>query len=611
MLEVENDASKGGTAKYGEKDNWAEQSIGVDQLTFKLVQVEGDRTCIPALEDEAMEVEHLLAEPQSEEDLIVDVMHLNSENTNPRLGNEDFPCEVGCGNPKKDFGMLDSDDAHVVKQEPKYEYVENMMQGIEEEGILHLPYSLSSVCPDLSESSEMDYASENMSFMRNFGSECQTISIEREEDAGEMSHLPNAIIPCEGTSDCAPSFLDNMSTDELHDAFRSMFGRDTCVMDKQWLKHRVLFGLQNHTEVGYASSLLECGLSSVENDDDMIWIPKNVPEEICIPLTNIFGSSALVVGTGAGKERHSCEDVAVANISKVGKAGFEPLNLEERPSALTATKRLRKPTRRYIEETSEMISRGCNERAKAPIDSAPIVSSRDKLSHVKTDNRGGQVVYQEYSPRSGIQVPNSLQFRRGRPKKNSSLMLSSFIQGSKILGSKEDMIFSVACQATCASRLARDELQDGLSDDCATATRNEKSGIRRKHHRLWTLSEVMKLVEGVSRYGVGRWTEIKRLLFSSSAYRTSVDLKDKWRNLLRASGAQLHNRNQVELQKKHMSLPIPQSVLRRVKELSIIHPYPRERKSRPPLVSSSPVSACSNGISISRSGRIVHKQIST
>lgn len=51
-----------------------------------------------------MEVEHLLAEPQSEKDLIVDVMHLNSENTNTCLDNEDFPCKVGCYNPKKDFG---------------------------------------------------------------------------------------------------------------------------------------------------------------------------------------------------------------------------------------------------------------------------------------------------------------------------------------------------------------------------------------------------------------------------------------------------------------------------------------------------------------------------
>lgn len=62
-------------------------------------------------------------------------------------------------------------------------------------------------------------------------------------------------------------------------------------------------------------------------------------------------------------------------------------------------------------------------------------------------------------------------------------------------------------------------------DDCGTIKRPETSGDRRKHQRLWTLSEVTKLVDGVSHYGVGRWTDIKRLLFSSSAYRTPVDLR--------------------------------------------------------------------------------------
>lgn len=49
--------------------------------------------------------------------------------------------------------------------------------------------------------------------------------------------------------------------------------------------------------------------------------------------------------------------------------------------------------------------------------------------------------------------------------------------------------------------------------------------LRRKHHRAWTLSEVAKLVEGVSKYGAGKWSEIKKHSFSSYSYRTSVDLK--------------------------------------------------------------------------------------
>ena len=50
-------------------------------------------------------------------------------------------------------------------------------------------------------------------------------------------------------------------------------------------------------------------------------------------------------------------------------------------------------------------------------------------------------------------------------------------------------------------------------------------GVRRKHHRAWTLSEVTTLVEGVSKYGAGKWSEIKRFSFSSYSHRTSVDLK--------------------------------------------------------------------------------------
>lgn len=52
-----------------------------------------------------------------------------------------------------------------------------------------------------------------------------------------------------------------------------------------------------------------------------------------------------------------------------------------------------------------------------------------------------------------------------------------------------------------------------------------QSAMRRKHHRAWCLSEVKNLVEGVSKYGVGKWSVIKRLSYSSFPHRTPVDLK--------------------------------------------------------------------------------------
>ena len=59
----------------------------------------------------------------------------------------------------------------------------------------------------------------------------------------------------------------------------------------------------------------------------------------------------------------------------------------------------------------------------------------------------------------------------------------------------------------------------------ADKARTSKVGVKRKHHQAWTLCEVLKLVEGVTRYGAGRWSEIRRVAFSSYSYRTSVDLK--------------------------------------------------------------------------------------
>lgn len=49
--------------------------------------------------------------------------------------------------------------------------------------------------------------------------------------------------------------------------------------------------------------------------------------------------------------------------------------------------------------------------------------------------------------------------------------------------------------------------------------------VKRKHHRAWSLGEVLKLVEGVSRYGAGRWSQIRQVAFASNSQRTSVDLK--------------------------------------------------------------------------------------
>lgn len=65
----------------------------------------------------------------------------------------------------------------------------------------------------------------------------------------------------------------------------------------------------------------------------------------------------------------------------------------------------------------------------------------------------------------------------------------------------------------------------GENDQLIVTVPTANGGTRRKHHRPWTLREVMTLVEGVARCGGGKWADIKKLAFSTVGYRTAVDLK--------------------------------------------------------------------------------------
>ncbi|XP_015870560.3 uncharacterized protein LOC107407763 isoform X1 [Ziziphus jujuba] len=218
-------------------------------------------------------------------------------------------------------------------------------------------------------------------------------------------------------------------------------------------------------------------------------------------------------------------------------------------------KRLRKPTQRYIEEFSNKKSKYLKGRGK--FSSGDAVTANDKglkmrshgdLHNVRPKTLSA-VSEEELLSGTKIQEVPLVRGKRGRPKKHVSV-----------------------------PQIEPDEEHfTSESEDDSVTKRRCKSHDRRKHQRMWTLTEVMNLVDGISEYGVGRWTDIKRLLFAASAYRTPIDLRDKWRNLLRASCAHKLKKKEMEERQGHAVRPLPKSLLRRVRELAKIHPYPRER----------------------------------
>ncbi|KAJ1254817.1 hypothetical protein BS78_01G222300 [Paspalum vaginatum] len=105
-----------------------------------------------------------------------------------------------------------------------------------------------------------------------------------------------------------------------------------------------------------------------------------------------------------------------------------------------------------------------------------------------------------------------------------------------------------------------------------------KKYISRKNNDHWTQDEVRNLVNGVSLYGVGYWRYVKEEYFSTSI-RTTVHLKDKWKNLLEA----------CKKKNGRMLVPLEPSLVEQILEIDDKDPYPKKRKREPQLPSALPV----------------------
>ncbi|XP_051227655.1 uncharacterized protein [Lolium perenne] len=88
----------------------------------------------------------------------------------------------------------------------------------------------------------------------------------------------------------------------------------------------------------------------------------------------------------------------------------------------------------------------------------------------------------------------------------------------------------------------------------------------RKNNDHWTQGEVIKLVDGVETYGVGRWTKVKSRHFPTS-FRDPTHLKDKWRNLLRACGVPSSSKRKAKTQKR-MFRSLDSTLIKRIQELA-------------------------------------------
>lgn len=506
------------------------------------VKVEESNTS--ALEDESTEVQHLLAEPKTEHVSVDGVLSLGKEDSWKHTELDDFSYGFDYGL-KGDYGFGPFNSQG--QGELELGVLDGFLDEIDEVDDIHAANDISGACEDLLLDVEL---AEKVSSL-----DCAPCERSNLEDPSSESQSPgfsgssNAVVVLSESS-IGTNLQSEGNNGSLEKTLKSGKHCSSCdKWDSQAPVQQNTFDTSDHSE----------GLHELDND-----------------------VRSLASATSSDEDENK-----VVHMTKVG--------------VLCRQKRLRKPTKRFIEEFSDQKSKHAMETQKASYipdkrlrtglhnevchaqDSKECLSQMctkstckdiEKLSDLKRlvmerqrilaaaardkdlKTRSRQELHVkavEPAPRvesfieTSTQAPFESRPRRGRPKKH--LPLSFLEPGNAVSESEHDYV----------------------------KKRRSKNADRRKHQRMWTTSEVMKLIDGIAQCGTGRWTDIKNLMFSSSAYRTPIDLRDKWRNLLRASCAfkQKQNKKEVEEKLKNATRPLPKSVLRRVRELASIHPYPR------------------------------------
>jgi hypothetical protein len=212
-----------------------------------------------------------------------------------------------------------------------------------------------------------------------------------------MPSVPDMI-----TVDSEPNFsllakdeicLDSLSIRELQEVFRATFGCQTNVKDKSWLKRRIAMGLTNSCQVPTSNLIIKGKMT--------------VPKEGAQHEVIVYGS---------------CEDQSPHESAKKRttnpNSNFEStVNLEDG----STTKRMRKPTKRYIEELSSLDNRDESMRSTSWVGR----NNHDQFlrSRVRPNHEIGswQAAFRTRNDSLGgfqVQVPFTSRARRCRPRKN-------------------------------------------------------------------------------------------------------------------------------------------------------------------------------------------------
>lgn len=212
--------------------------------------------------------------------------------------------------------------------------------------------------------------------------------------------------------------LDNLSIRELQEAFRATFGRITSVSDKLWLKRRIAMGLTNSCDIPSTNFIIK---------DNKI-VLGNVKQEITSRTQSSLSSPGFITMnkstdslnetleetlsvTGSGIEGQQ------ASFTKGPERSLEKSNEDNVNAQMEqcGAKRIRRPTKRYIEEHSDAVVMECSGRV-ASFDKNAIHDRHSLKSKVRTPCLVDTSL--DLLGRFDARIPSVLRVRRRPPRKN-------------------------------------------------------------------------------------------------------------------------------------------------------------------------------------------------
>ncbi|XP_010476898.1 PREDICTED: uncharacterized protein LOC104756078 isoform X1 [Camelina sativa] len=566
-------------------------------VAYKLVRVAGDGRLVPATDEEMLEVKELLEKNENDMPVLPDP--IQTEEYIPDEGSPSqflqLDCFEGLYEPETAEAYTEIFDPGLFQSETAEAYTENLnsrLESKEEWYKSQMLFSLPETKFQISNVQEFQSEAllrEPVRFPSNGCSmnQCRDVApYSNATGSPKEPALSTAASKPEVSRVAGEICLDNLSIKSLQDTFRAKFGRETTCKSKQWLKRRITMGMINSSIVPTTSlTIYDNKLVGGSQDTSDAFSNDTVDEARAMESKDTPSRPDCLKGHSNDFGRSPVETF-VDHYS-----GNEDFEGEDR-----SAKRVRKPTRRYIEEISKPSEKQQSDESMIP--------SKDQGS-IEAVSSGGRVVVTRMVSLAGsrIQVPYVSHVRRSRPRENimalgefhskswevkatpdkSNLNLSpsqwnndvNRVSGVKSASGPVKKESGKGHLKPISNEVDQDYMDSENLDSSGESSDDNnrvdlpitQSGIRRKHHRAWTVTEVEKLVEGVTKYGVGKWSEIKKVSFSSFVYRTPVDLKDKWRNLRRACFTQTPS-NRMGGPNKQGSMAIPTHIMLQVRELA-------------------------------------------